>query len=368
MQKQPARKALGPVRLFDVAAFVVVAFSLAAITNDRLADRHWVPMMDTLAPAVVLALALWAMSAWIHQLYLARRERPYTHAISRVMRIFAAGAVVLVAVAALTRQHALSPLLTGLYLAFALVLLVGARLGRAVATGPDRGRQARYGMPPGVNAVDVPPTRERAARPAAAAAGLAAAREAEAGTAWQAQGGPCLRSPDDAPAPDPQGHAAPRPAGVLDAIRSCMDEVSYTPGSPNVLSMTKYLHGERAGRPGAEPARPRALRRLVDGEADTSFARIDRGAETVLEIRGVLDAVSAQQVRPTVEALVSEGRRSIQVDLSALRLIDSTGVGLIVGLYKRCRTFGGTVQVSGLKDQPLAIFRLLRLDRIFALQ
>jgi anti-sigma B factor antagonist len=365
MQKQPARKALGPVRLFDVAAFVVVAFPLATITNDRLADRHWVPMMDTLAPAIVLALALWAMSAWIHQLYVARRERPYTHAISRVMRIFAAGAVVLVAVAALTRQHALSPLLSGLYLAFALVLLVGARLGRAVATGLDRGRQARYGMPPGVNAVDAPPARERAARPPAPTAGLAAAREAEAGTAWQAQGGPCLRSPDGAQAPDPDGHAPPRPAGVLDAIRSCMDEVSYTPGSPNVLSMTKYLH---AGRPGAEPARPGAMRRLVDGEADTSFARIDRGAETVLQIRGVLDAVSAQDVRPTVEALVSEGRRSIQVDLAALRLIDSTGVGLIVGLYKRCRTFGGTVQVSGLKDQPLAIFRLLRLDRIFALQ
>jgi anti-sigma B factor antagonist len=367
MQKQPARKALGPVRLFDVAAFVVVALPLATMTNERLADRHWVPMMDTLAPAVVLALALWAMSAWIHQLYVSRRERPYTHAISRVMRIFAAGAVVLVAVAALTRQHALSPLLTGLYLAFALALLVGARLGRAVAT-PDPGRQARYGVVPGVKAMDAFPARGPTARSAAPAAGLAAAREVEAGTAWQAQGEPCLRSPEAAAAPDPDGHAAPGPAAALDAIRSCMDEVSYTPGSPNVLCMTKYLHGERAGRPEAEPARPRAMRRLFEGDANASFARIDHGAETVLEIRGVLDAVSAQDVRPTVEALVSEGRRSIRVDLSALRLIDSTGVGLIVGLYKRCKAFGGTVQVSGLKDQPLAIFRLLRLDRIFALQ
>jgi anti-sigma B factor antagonist len=368
MQK-PARKALGPgVRLFEVAAFVV-AFPLATMTNERLADRHWVPKMDTLAPAIVLALALWAMSAWIHQLYVARRGRPYTHAIARVMRIFAAGAVVLVAVAALTKQHALSPLLTGLYLAFALALLVGARLGRAVVTGADRGQRARrYDVGSGVKAMDSLAPRDPAARLGAAAAGIAAAREIDLAAPWQGQGGACLRAPEKAPAPDPDVGVAPEPAGVLDAIRSCMDEVSYTPGNPNVLSMTKYLHGERAGHAEVDPAAPRALRRLVDGEGGTSFDRIDDGEETVLEIRGVLDAVTAQDVRPTVGALVAEGRRSIRVDLSALRLIDSTGVGLIVGLYKRCRVFGGTVQVSGLKDQPLAIFRLLRLDRIFALR
>ncbi|HEY6004438.1 MAG TPA: STAS domain-containing protein [Anaeromyxobacter sp.] len=367
MQK-PARNAPGPgVRLFDVAA-AVMAFPLAAMTSERLADRHWVPMMDTLAPAIVLALALWAMSAWIHQLYVARRERPYTHAMARVMRIFAAGAVVLVAVAALTKQHTLSPLLTGLYLAFALTLLVGARLGRTVATGTDRGRRARYDVAAGANGMDSLAPPDPAARAGVSPAGLAAAREIEVATAWQGQGGPCLRSSESAPAPHPDGHVAPEPAGVLDAIRSCMDEVSYTPGSPNVLSMTKYLHGERAGSTAADPGAPRALRRLVDGEAEASFARIDDGEETVLEIRGVLDAVSVQDVRPTVEALVAEGRTSIRVDLSALRLIDSSGVGLIVGLYKRCRAFGGTVQVSGLKDQPLAVFRLLRLDRIFVLQ
>lgn len=366
MQK-PARKALGPaVRFFDVAAFVV-AFPLAAMTNERLADRNWVPKMDTLAPAIVLALALWAMSAWIHQLYVSRRERPYTHAVARVMRIFAAGAVVLVAVAALTKQRTLSPLLTGLYLAFALALLVGARLGRAVVAGPDRGRGARrYRVDAsGVNVIDSLVPRDPVARVGAAPPELAAAREIDLATPWQAQGGACLRSSEQAPAADPEVDAAAGPAAVLDAIRSCMDEVSYTPGSPNVLSMTKYLHAERAA---ADRAAPRAPRRLVDGEGETTFARVDAGEETVLEVRGVLDAVTTQDLRPAVEALVAEGRRSIRVDLSALRLIDSTGVGLIVGLYKRCRAYGGTVQVSGLKDQPLAIFRLLRLDRIFALQ
>ncbi|HJZ86457.1 MAG TPA: STAS domain-containing protein [Polyangia bacterium] len=96
-----------------------------------------------------------------------------------------------------------------------------------------------------------------------------------------------------------------------------------------------------------------------------TFSRKDNGEETVLAIEGALDAVTAPDLRPTLDALVAEKRRKIVVDLSALRLIDSSGVGAIVALFKRIKAQGGLVQVAGLRDQPLAIFRLLRLDRVF---
>ena len=95
------------------------------------------------------------------------------------------------------------------------------------------------------------------------------------------------------------------------------------------------------------------------------FSRVDKGEETLLTIEGVLDALTAPEIRPTIDALVDEKRMSILVDLSSLRLIDSSGVGVIVSLFKRCKAFGGVVRVDGLKNQPLAIFRLLRLDRLF---
>jgi anti-sigma B factor antagonist len=96
-----------------------------------------------------------------------------------------------------------------------------------------------------------------------------------------------------------------------------------------------------------------------------NFNREDNGDVTVLRISGSLDALSTPELRPTIDALVAEKRPSITVDLSDLRLIDSSGVGAIVSLYKRMRALGAKVEVVGLKDQPLAIFRLLRLDRIF---
>jgi anti-sigma B factor antagonist len=47
-----------------------------------------------------------------------------------------------------------------------------------------------------------------------------------------------------------------------------------------------------------------------------------------------------------------------------LRLIDSSGVGAVVFLYKKAKEYGGVVTVHGLCEQPAAIFKLLRLDRV----
>lgn len=92
--------------------------------------------------------------------------------------------------------------------------------------------------------------------------------------------------------------------------------------------------------------------------------RSDQGEETTLRIEGALDAVSAPELRPTLDALVAERRGAVIVDLSALRLIDSSGVGALVSLYKRIRERGGNVRIVNITDQPAAIFKLLKLDTV----
>jgi anti-sigma B factor antagonist len=83
-----------------------------------------------------------------------------------------------------------------------------------------------------------------------------------------------------------------------------------------------------------------------------------------LVIEGELDAVSVSDLRPELEKLLARQPSRIDVDLTRLRMVDSSGVGALVSLYKRSRAQGGSVVVIGLRDQPLAIFRLLRLDRV----
>jgi anti-sigma B factor antagonist len=83
-----------------------------------------------------------------------------------------------------------------------------------------------------------------------------------------------------------------------------------------------------------------------------------------LAIEGELDAVTVSELRGDIEKLLARKPPRVEVDLSSLRMVDSSGVGALVSLYKRVRAQGGEVVVTGLRDQPLAIFRLLRLDRV----
>jgi anti-sigma B factor antagonist len=98
-----------------------------------------------------------------------------------------------------------------------------------------------------------------------------------------------------------------------------------------------------------------------------NFSRTDQEKATIVHVRGQLDALSAPELRPLFDRLIEDGRRDITIDLSDLRLIDSSGVGALVGLYKRTRANGGDVRFVGLNSQPLVIFKMLRLDVVFGL-
>ena len=85
---------------------------------------------------------------------------------------------------------------------------------------------------------------------------------------------------------------------------------------------------------------------------------------SVLSIAGELDAVTARDLRPVIATIDGDRPPKVLVDLSRLRLIDSSGVGVIVALFKTVNAYQGSMSVVGVRDQPLAILRLLQLDRV----
>lgn len=98
-----------------------------------------------------------------------------------------------------------------------------------------------------------------------------------------------------------------------------------------------------------------------------TIEREDRQEVTILALHGQLDALNAPSLKHETEKLVDANRIQVVFDMSGLRLIDSSGVGAIVSLFKQVRTRHGDVRIASLQDQPLEIFKLLRLDRAFAL-
>src|SRR5262245_26854188 len=114
--------------------------------------------------------------------------------------------------------------------------------------------------------------------------------------------------------------------------------------------------------PSWDVARTRAGE-YVDDASMSYFERSHVGDVTVLKVRGALDANSAPALKSEVVAIGDSGTRKALVDMSELTLIDSSGVGVLISLFKRVRASGGQVCFAGVTSQPKEVFRLLRLDR-----
>lgn len=97
----------------------------------------------------------------------------------------------------------------------------------------------------------------------------------------------------------------------------------------------------------------------------TAYNVSQNSSATTLTVRGSLDINTAPQLSEEIDRIVAEKPHAVLVDLSALDLIDSSGVAALVKLYKAIRSMGGAITISGAHDQPLQIFKLLRMDKVF---
>lgn len=100
---------------------------------------------------------------------------------------------------------------------------------------------------------------------------------------------------------------------------------------------------------------------------DLKYNTTTTGDILILEVEGNLDAITAPEIRHVIETIVNADWKKVIVDMSKLNLIDSSGVGAIVSLYKRIRLKKGDVKIAGISGQPKEIFRLLGLDKAFDL-
>lgn len=76
---------------------------------------------------------------------------------------------------------------------------------------------------------------------------------------------------------------------------------------------------------------------------------------TVVELTGELDVFSVRGLRQDLAALPL---RLVVFDLSALEFCDSSGLGLMVGTFKRLRDTGGGLVLVGVREHLNKVLRI----------
>ena len=69
-------------------------------------------------------------------------------------------------------------------------------------------------------------------------------------------------------------------------------------------------------------------------------------------------------LRRRLDEPIHGGCRDLVVDLSRVTILDSTGLGVLVGRLKLMRSQGGRMRFVGATDRVLKVFTLTGLDRV----
>lgn len=93
----------------------------------------------------------------------------------------------------------------------------------------------------------------------------------------------------------------------------------------------------------------------------------EREGWTVLAVVGELDVATAPRLRQEGVRLATAAGARIALDLSGCGFLDSTGLGVIVGMLKRVRTHGGELVIVGAEAHVRKVFEITRIADIVAL-
>ncbi|MFE4416366.1 STAS domain-containing protein [Streptomyces sp. NPDC056821] len=86
---------------------------------------------------------------------------------------------------------------------------------------------------------------------------------------------------------------------------------------------------------------------------------------TVVHVGGEVDVYTSPVIHKAVTKLLDEGHRHFVLDLCAVPLLGSRGLGMIVAITKRIRDHHGSLRIACAGERVLKVFRTCGLRAVY---
>lgn len=100
---------------------------------------------------------------------------------------------------------------------------------------------------------------------------------------------------------------------------------------------------------------------------DLELDVVEGDGASVLVAHGQIDVHTAPRLRERLIEMVSQGARRIVVDLNDVDFLDSTGLGVLVGVLKRVRSHDGELILACARPRILKVFEITGLTKVFSI-
>lgn len=91
----------------------------------------------------------------------------------------------------------------------------------------------------------------------------------------------------------------------------------------------------------------------------------EEGVWTIVDVGGEVDLSTAPRVREKVAGVLQSGRRKIVLNLAGVTFMDSSGLGMLVGVLKRVRENDGDLALAGVTRPVMRVLTITGLDKVF---
>jgi anti-sigma B factor antagonist len=77
----------------------------------------------------------------------------------------------------------------------------------------------------------------------------------------------------------------------------------------------------------------------------------------------IVEEVAIFRIR--INKLIEDGHKNFTFNFNECTFMDSTGLGALVAIYKKCVEKGGNIKLKSLRPEVEKLFKLTRLDKVF---
>ena len=89
---------------------------------------------------------------------------------------------------------------------------------------------------------------------------------------------------------------------------------------------------------------------------------------TVIAVKGEIDLYSVKQLKEKVAFEIDDGRQArIVMDLNDVKYIDSTGLGILIGIKRRCSEKNGELLLVFESERITNLFNITGLQNVFSI-
>lgn len=96
---------------------------------------------------------------------------------------------------------------------------------------------------------------------------------------------------------------------------------------------------------------------------DLSITTTPASEAMLVRVTGEVDVSNASELRDAVDAAIAEGALAVEVDLSGVAYIDSTGIGVLVGASRRAEEAGCKLSVANPQPNVRRVLGLLGVEK-----